>query len=387
MAVGLLESAPLSSGEFQICDPGRLESVERKHRDVTLWLEKNSCDGLLLCRPENFAWFSSGGSSALLPGGEPTASLFITKDARVVLCANTESGELFDRHLTGMGFLLKERPWHEARSLLCEDVVRGRRVISDTPVRGAKADPAAIAALRLPLDELEGLRYRELGKQVAHAVEATARTMELGQTEAETAGHLAHRLLKHEAVPLRMQVAADGRARLYRHWTFSDAIVRKWAVISATARKHGLTATASRIVCFGNPPDALVNYYHDAAMLAATGFAFSQAGQPLGEVWQRVQRIYEKLGVNQEWTLADQGGVTGYSPVEVPIRPRSDVVLQSGMPVVWTPSVGPVVWGDTIMVRPDRVEYLTAPDQWPLLTISVKSMSIDMPDLLCRESV
>jgi Xaa-Pro dipeptidase len=387
MAVGLLEAAPLSSGEFQVCDPDRLESVERKHRDVSAWLEKNGCDGMLLSRPENFAWFSSGGSSVLFPGGEPTASLFITKDARVVLCANTESGELFDRHLTGMGFLLKERPWYEARPQLCEDVVRGRRVVADSPIRGARCDACAIAELRLPLDEFESRRYRELGKQVAHAVEATARTMSLGQTEAETAGQLAHRLLKHEAVPLRMQVAADGRARLYRHWTFSDAVIRKWAMISATARKDGLVATASRVVCFGNLPEPLVNFYNEAAMLAATAFAFSQAEQPLGEVWQRVQRIYEKLGVNQEWTLADQGGVTGYSPMEIPIRPKSELVLRSGMPLVWTPSVGPVVWGDTIMVRPDSVEYLTAPDQWPLMTISVKGQAISVPDLLCRESV
>lgn len=386
MVAGLMDSLPLSSGEFQVCDPDRLESVERKHRDVAAWLERNGCDGLMLSRPENFAWFSSGGSSSLMPGIEPTASLFVTKDARVVLCANTDSGELFDRHLTGMGFLLKERPWHEARPLLCEDVVRGRRVVADVPLKGARQDSAAIAALRLPLDEFECRRYRDLGKQVAHAVEATARTMEAGQSEAETAGQLAHRLLKHECVPLRVQVAADGRARQYRHWTFSDATIRKWAVLSVTARRDGLVATATRVVCFGQLPDALMNFYHEAAMLAATAFAFSHAGQSLGDVWQRVQRIYEKLGDHQEWTLSDQGAIVGYTPCELPIRPKSETILQAGMPLVWTPSVGPVVWGDTLMVRDGAVEYLTAPDQWPTISISVKGQAISVPDLLCRES-
>jgi hypothetical protein len=56
------------------------------------------------------------------------------------------------------------------------------------------------------------------------------------------------------------------------------------------------------------------------------------------------------------------------------------------MPLVWTPSVGPVVWGDTLMVRDGAVEYLTAPDQWPTLSIAVKGQAITVPDLLCRES-
>ena len=40
----------------------------------------------------------------------------------VVVTTNAESAQLFDRELQGLGFQLKERPWHEPRSTLIEDL-------------------------------------------------------------------------------------------------------------------------------------------------------------------------------------------------------------------------------------------------------------------------
>jgi Xaa-Pro dipeptidase len=385
MAVAIVDSTPLSSGEFEISDPVRALAVDRRHQTVAEFLDNRGLDALLLGSPENFAWFTAGGRSGPLAGGESVASLLITRDARVVLCGNADSGELFDRQLTGLGFLLKERPWHEGREQLVDDVCRGRRVASDVPVRSARDESRRIAELRWRLDDGDCATLRVLGRQLSHAIEATARNLVPGATEAETAGELSHRLLKHEVQPVRLVVSADARARLYRNWTFGDSPIRKWAVIGATASAGGLHAQASRVVCFGNPPAPLVEMYQQSAMLAATGFAFSHAGVSVAEAWEKVQRIYEKIGHSQEWTLCEQGAVTGYRPVESLVSPRNDLRLAPGIALSWTPSIGPIRWGDTLLVREAGAEYLTAPIQWPMLTVSVKGEPVQVPDLLCRE--
>jgi Xaa-Pro dipeptidase len=385
MTVGIVDSTPLSSGEFEISDPVRAAAVERRHQIVTDFLDERGLDALLLATPENFAWFTAGGRSAPFGGGDSLATLLVTRDARVVLCGNADSGELFDRQLTGLGFLLKERPWYEGREQLVDDVCRGRRVAADVPLRAARDESRRIAELRCPLDDADCATFRQLGKQLVHALEATARNLVPGATEAGTAGELSHRLLKHEIQPVRLVVAADARARMYRNWTFGDSPIRKWALIGATASLGGLHAQASRVVCFGNPPVQLVEMYQQTAMLAATAFVFSHAGVPIAEAWEKVQRIYEKLGHSHEWTLCEQGSVTGYHAAESLIAPKNEQRLTAGTALAWTPSVGPVRWGDTLLVREEGAEYLTAPIQWPRLTVSVKGEPVQLPDLLCRE--
>lgn len=385
MAVGSVDSTPLSSGEFEISDPVRAAAVERRHQAVVDFLDARGLDALLLSAPENFAWFTAGGRSVPLSGGDSLASLFVTRDARVVLCGNADSGELFDRQLTGLGFLLKERPWYEGRDQLIEDVCRGRRVVADVPLRVARDESRRIAELRCPLDDADCATLRLLGKQLSHAIEATARNLVPGATEAETAGELSHRLVKHEIQPVRLVVAADARARMYRNWTFGDSPIRKWALIGATASLGGLHAQASRVVCFGNPPAPLVEMYQQTAMLAATAFVFSHAGVPISEVWEKVQRIYEKVGHSHEWHLCEQGAVTGYRSVESLIGPKNELPVTAGTALTWTPSVGPVRWGDTLLVREEGAEYLTAPIQWPMMTVSVRGEPVHVPHLLCRE--
>src|SRR5206468_3940472 len=93
--------------------------------------------------------------------------------------------------------------------------------------------------------------YKALGMILSHALEACCRTMTPGETEREVAGQLSHRLLHRGAQPLILTVAAEGRLSAYRHCGFTPTPIRTSCVLSATARKYGLCATASRSVCFG----------------------------------------------------------------------------------------------------------------------------------------
>jgi Xaa-Pro dipeptidase len=373
-----------SSGEIPINTPERGLDIEQKHRQVAAFLKSNQYDALLLQEPHNFAWLTSGGDSSRKGSAETTAALFITKEARVVVTSNIDSAMMFDRELPGQGFQLKERPWYEPRHLILEDLCRGRKVASDTGFQNTIDASLQLVSLRTPMTVLECERMRELGRTVAHAVEASARHCRPGETEAEIAAEVAHRMLKRQVVPERIQVMADGESNRYRHWSFGPRPLKRWCVISAVGRRWGLHCSATRTLCFGSPPKDLQANHHRALLMQATGMYFSQPEWELFEVWNRVQRIYEKFGVPDEWRSCDQAAVTGFRIVEVPVVPKSEFRLSSRMAVHWHPSVSGAMVGDTILVAEEGFEILTPMEDWPKATVEVKSAPILRPDILRR---
>jgi len=376
---------PLSSGEFDITDPDRYEDVDRKQERIAGFLARKKYDGVLLRRPCNFAWFTSGAECPLRGATEAAAALFVTPEARVVVADNVDSSQLFDRHLGGLAFQLKQRLWHEGLTGLLDDLCRGRNVACDLPQAGATDEATEIAALRIPLTAIECERLRKLGAIAAHAVEATARHVQPGETEAEIAAQLSNRLIRHEVQPLTLRAVADGRGMAYRHWRFGDNPLRNWCFISATVTRWGLCCSVTRSVVFGSPPQDMLVAFQQAGMLAATGMFFSQPGWPLSTVWQKVRRIYEKQGIGEEWQSADQADVVGYRASEVPLLPTSSFTLLPRMAMHWHPSVGPAHVGDTMLVSEEGPEMVTRPTDWPLITVTVKGRAMQLPDVLVRE--
>lgn len=381
----LVEPPPFqSSGELPVISPERANDIDQKHERVAQFLKENRFAALVLQRPANLAWFTSGTDFTRHGSTETVASLFLMPDARVVLTSNVDSAQLFEGTLSGLGFQLKERPWHEPHSVLVEDVCRGRQVGSDTGIGRTTDVSAMLLDLRLPLSTLECERLRDLGLHVAHAVEATARNFEHGVTEAEIAAQLSHRLLKHKVLPERLQVCGDGVSNRFRHWTPSSDPVERFCTLSAIGRRDGLFVGVTRTVCFGEIPDELHAAYRIALMTQATGMYFSQADWPISETWKRVARIYEKFGHAEEWEFAEQAEVIGYQPCEVRVIPNSDFVLRPGMAMFWHPSVGLANIGDTMLIGPKGLEVLTPTEQWPLTKVDVKGAPILRPDILQR---
>lgn len=361
-------------------DEDRLQDVLIKQQRVAELLEQFDCDALLLQKPANISWFTAGGDVGRA-SCEMDAAIFVTKDARVVVTNNVDAPQLFERELFGLGFQLKQRAWHESHSVLTTDLVRTRKVLCDNGHRGTINAQEKIRDLRLQLTDLECDRLRRLGKVATHAVEATARSMYRGQTEAELAGEVAHRLMKRTVTPDMVRVCADGRSDRYRHWTYGSDPVEKYAIISCVARRWGLSLAVSRTVSLEPVPRELEIAHRKTMLLHATGMFFSRDGSVLGEIWPRVKRIYEKFGVAHEWQLADQADITGYSPREIQLTPDSDFQLSAPMAVHWHPSVGPSLMGDTILVKEEEVEFLTLSRDWPRLTVEVKGHAVQCPDI------
>ena len=91
----------------------------------------------------------------------------------------------------------------------------------------------------------------------------------------EAAGQLSHRLLHRGAQVVHIGVADEDRSRLYRHFSFTSTPIRHYAVLTATARKYGLCATASRSVCFGEMSDELRQDHNAVCRVSASYLAAS----------------------------------------------------------------------------------------------------------------
>ena len=383
MAVETLD--PVSSALISTVDLDRHVEVEAKHQKLRAFLEEGAFDAILLTNPDHFAWFTCGGNCQLSRDGKAAAALFITTDARLLICNNTDSGLLFDREVSGLGFQLKERPWDESYEGLMKELCKGRKMACDAPLPDTEDVSQQLLSLTSILSEFEKTRIRELGRLVAHAVEATARCFQQGQTENQIAGELSHRLIKRGVTPVSIQVMADGQGKRYRHWKHGEDQVERYCTVSAVGSLYGLNAGATRTVSFGNPPQNLKNEFRSANVIQTAGLFFSQPGWTMAEIWKRVERMFEKLEFPNEWRQADQACLIGYQASEALFVPNSEFKLQTGMAAFWYPSINEAVAGDTMLVDEDGCEVLTPSVNWPLLEIEIKGDTAHRPDILVRD--
>lgn len=95
----LVEPPPFqSSGELPVISPERANDIDLKHERVAQFLKENRLAALLLQRPANLAWFTSGADFTRHGSSETTASLFLLPEARVVLTSNVESARSLRVH-------------------------------------------------------------------------------------------------------------------------------------------------------------------------------------------------------------------------------------------------------------------------------------------------
>ena len=306
----------------------RRADVDEKHRRVVHFLQALGYDAVVLTRADSIAWFTGGGDVGQdLTSEGASVALFINGTTRAILSDNVQGARIFEEELAGLGFQLKERPWHQDPSRMIAELTHNKRVACDGHLPGLAFELDKLKALRRPLTDLERSNLRALGRALTLAVEATCRNFLPGETEADVAGHLAHRLIREGVVPVELRVSSDDRLARYRRPTFKAAEIVRKATITAAGRRQGLCASVSRTVAFGRVDESLRQCHTLATMVDATCIYFSRPGEPVAEVFRRARRIFEKFHHPHEWTLDYQGDVIGYAPANPPsspiARPRS----------------------------------------------------------------
>jgi hypothetical protein len=362
----------------------RRADLDAKQTRIAALLQELGAEGLLVLEPENFSWLTSGGMARGLLDPGQTPVLYFSAEQRWVISSNVDTQRLFDEELDGLGFQLKEWPWHWGREQLLADLCQGRKVASDQPFQNAMGAGHLLRLLRRNMTGYERACYYALGELLGHALEATCRTIARGDTEREVAGQLSHRLLHRGAFPLAISAAADGRSRQYRHCSFTATPVQQYCVLTAAARKYGLCAMASRSMSFG-PPEPSYRKEHDTACkVSATYQASSWPDAVPRQILATGRRVLQLCGHEHEWLLAPQGHITGRAAVELPLLPETEDLFQPGWAVTWNASVGAALSCDTFVLGDEGPKEITPTNQWPLKRIRVQGADFFRPDVLQR---
>jgi Xaa-Pro aminopeptidase len=363
----------------------RRADVDAKQSIVAEVLREAGADALLVLEPANFAWLTGGATvpSALDANDHP--GLYYLADTRWLVASNVDSQRLFDTELDGLGFQLKEWPWFWGRQQLIDYLGRKHRFACDRQLDVAPLVARQLQQRRLARTAYEVGRVRELGHLVSHALEATCRSLSIGQTEQEIAGQLAHRLTHHGVEPVVVEVAADGRSRRYRQPGFTATPLKQYCILSVTARRFGLHVTASRTVVFGTPDERLVKEHDAVSKITATYAAGTVIDGNVAELLAAGRRIGKISGFEHDWRLAPSGHLTGHAAMERAFLPHGDDVLKLGWLVTWQTRIGAACSADTYLVTEKGPRAITGlSQQWPQKRIKLKGDNVIRPDLLQR---
>ncbi len=385
MPAETLLRSPTESSEFQMRTVSdRRADVDLKTARVGALLQALDCEGLFLFEPENLAWLTSGATARGLPDPASTPAAYCNGDQRWLIAGNADSQRLFDEEIDGLGFQLKEWPWHWGRDRLLTELCHGRRVASDRPFGECRVAADEVRLLRRSLTAYEQACLLTLGETLSHALEATCRNIAANDTEREAAGQIAHRLIHRGALPVHVGVAADGRSRLYRHFGFTSTPIRHYGVVTAAARKYGLCAAASRSVSFGPVDEDFQKEHNAVCRVSASYLASTWPDAVPREVLTAGRRIYLISGFEHEWMQAPQGWLTGRAAVEEMLTPQTEELFHPGWAVTWAANAGAASGLDTFVITEQGPKDMTPPEAWPLKRIRIQGAEFVRPDVLVR---
>ncbi|MFL5327745.1 MAG: hypothetical protein ACJ8C4_02420 [Gemmataceae bacterium] len=358
--------------------------IDDRQAAVARLLETAKAEQLLLMDPANKTWFVGNQICRGMLDPQDEACLIITPSQRWLICSNTDSQRIFDAYLDRLGFQLKEWPWHIGREQLLADLCQNRTIASDRLLRDTISVANELRALRLALSPSMQSSVIHLGRDLAHSLEATCRNIERSSTEVEIAGHLGHRLLRRGIEPVAIQVAADRRWAIDPRPSPTAQKIDKCCAVSATVRRGGVHATAARIVSFGPPANEVRADIDTVGPIASARVAHLRTGATIRDVFEGGQVVATALNAEEAWRAEPFAWQTGIQPVEVNPGPLSGQILEPGHAVVLQTRIGGIIHLETFLLRTDRVDWATRPEEWPIRRYRVGEQSIELADILVR---
>jgi len=357
-----------------------------KHQRLAALMNREGFDALVLADQANFSWLSCGGRGFVpVASVEAVAAFVVTRHKVTLVTNNIEMGRLAAEELPAVDLDEESFPWHaadKARDDIIARVAGSGKVGWDLPGAGRICVGDMIARLRWALVPEEIERYRETGALAEEALRAAAMAARPGWTEHRIAAGVAEQVQKRGMEPIVILIACDDRTRTWRHPLPTENRLRDIAMLVLCARKGGLIASLTRLVKF-SPVDGELARKHkavcevDAALITA-----SKVGRSFGSVFQEGVACYKNTGFPDEWQLHHQGGPTGYAPREFLATAHVDEPIVANQAIAWNPSIAGTKSEDTIIVGDDGFEIITAPKQWPTVTVEAGGVAVERADIL-----
>lgn len=267
-------------------------------------------------------------------------------------------------------------PWWTARAAM---IPQGAAVGSDSAMPGCTDVSPDVATLRRSLTARERGLLRVVCAEAAAAVGATAHAVTPAMTEYQAAALLSQALLARSLEPVCLFVAGDDRMHRDRHPLPTAQRLGERASLVCCARRHGLIASVTRIVCFRSASAPNHERYRALLEVEKAFLDASRAGARLGDVVTAGTSAYGMTGFDpDEWQHHHQGGLSGWQPREFSAFTDSDVIVPDNSVLAWNPSAACGKVEDTCLAGADGIEPLCIDPDWPTVDVGGRAR----PDLL-----
>ena len=367
------------------------QEIEEKTERLVRLCSREGLGGVLINSQPNFAWLTAGGRNGVDSSRENgVATLFVRGDGkRFVLANKIEMSRIITEELKGQNYEPLEFAWEDekanpefvtelARSVITEKMPLG----CDLATGDARTIEGAIARTRYQLTAPEIDRFKALGKDAGAAIGDLAGSLAPGLTEREVACQANDALAAIGADAVVTLVAADERLQHFRHPLPKDVRWKKLLMIVVCARRYGLIASLTRIVCAGPLPEELGRRTRAAARVNAALFVATRPGVNGRELYEVATSAYRAEGFPGEEKLHHQGGAAGYRTRDWVAHPQCADEVQEHQAFAWNPSITGTKMEETMIAFEDHIEVITTTPDWPSIPIEVEERAYVFPDVL-----
>ena len=352
-------------------------------------LSAESLDGVLLNTQHNFAWLSCGGSNGIDMTRENGAGfLLVTRDGRrFVIANNIEMPRLLTEEISEDDFQPIEITWQTEKDPhivvnAARSVLQGSNLGCDIGFPETRLIEHAIAGCRFELTPEETDRYKQLGSDAGHALKEVVPLLVPGQTETQVARIVRDALNATDIYPVVTLVAGDERIAKFRHPVATDNPWTNTLLIVACARRHGLIASLSRMICVGDASSELQRRTEACAAVNAALYNATRVGVTGAQLYKVAADAYAAQGFAPEIDKHHQGGAAGYRTRDWVAHPQSQDIVRPNQAFAWNPSITGTKTEETIVVIDDEIEVITTTDGFPKISTVIGGREYFSPGIL-----
>jgi len=352
-------------------------------------LGAENLDGILMNTQHNFSWLTGGRSNAIEISRENGAGfLLVTREGRRCIIANNiEIERLLTEEISESDFEPIEITWQSERdpaSVLnaARAVLGGSGLGCDIGFPETRWVEPSIASCRFELTPEEIERFRLLGRDAGLAIERVVPRLIPGQTEHEVARIVRDELAVSEIFPVVTLIGGDERIKKFRHPVPTENIWRSTLMIVVCARRHGLIASLTRIVCAEAISDDLRRSTESCAVINAALYAATKVGKTASELFKAADEAYRAEGFTDEINKHHQGGAAGYRTRDWVAHPEGGEIVRPNQGFAWNPSITGTKTEETAILIDGELEIITASPGFPKISIQQSGREYISPGIL-----
>jgi Xaa-Pro dipeptidase len=362
--------------------------LEIKTDRIQQMLSNEGLDGVLLNAQHNFSWLSGGSNGIDMTRENGAGFLFVTRSGeRYVIANNIEMPRLLTEQISEYDFNPIEVTWQaekDPHTILnaAKSVTNGSTFGCDVGFSETSFIEPLIAECRYELTQEEIDRYKQLGQDAGKAVGQVILTLIPGMTENAIAQIVRDALQGLDIFSCVTLVGSDERIAKYRHPVPTDKVWTKTLLIVVCARRHGLVASFSRLICAGAVPDELSRRTEACAAVNAALYDATRAGVAGSQLYDVAAAAYVTQGFAGEIDKHHQGGAAGYRTRDWVAHPASKDVVRPNQAFAWNPSITGTKTEETAILIDDELQVITTTDGFPTITTVIEGTEFYSPGIL-----